>query len=201
MRHTTLPSGFTLIEMLVSLSLFTIVATIATGTLLSLIGSNSRIVDEQVVISGLSFALDSMTREIRTGSEYYCNRADIIDGVNYDENDVRNCGAGETGLSFREGGESISDGSDNKRIAYYLANGAIMRRIGNSPAEQLTGAAVRVTELRFFVEGTEPLTLAATPSESVQPTVTIVVTADATNSDLQKTFTIQSTVTQRALDI
>jgi len=65
-------SGFTLIEMLVSLSLFTVVITITVGSLLVLINGNRELVSTQSVMDSLSFSLDSMTREIRTGRSYVC---------------------------------------------------------------------------------------------------------------------------------
>jgi len=64
--------GFTLIEMIVSLGLFSIVITISVGALLVLIATNEQLQAEQSVMTNLSFALDSMTREIRTGTNYYC---------------------------------------------------------------------------------------------------------------------------------
>jgi hypothetical protein len=38
----------------------------------------ARVVDEQASLTTLSFALDSMTREIRTGSEYYCDTVNQV---------------------------------------------------------------------------------------------------------------------------
>src|SRR6056297_849303 len=72
MYHKQTTAGFTLIEMIVSLALFSVVVTISVGALLVLIASNRQLQDEQAVLTNLSFALDSMTREIRTGSAYVC---------------------------------------------------------------------------------------------------------------------------------
>ena len=190
-------AGFTLIEMLVSLALFTVVATIAVGTMLVLVGGNGRVVGEQVVTSSLTFALDSMSREIRTGSEYFCGTAGAVQGVT-SLTAVQDCATGNTGISFREAGESISGGTSNSRISYYFNNGSLFRRVGLNTEERLLNNDITVTDVRFIVTGTEPLTLNNT--NKLQPTVTIIVTGAAA-TDLTRTFTVQTTVTQRALDI
>ncbi len=136
-RPTT--AGFSLIEMIVSLGIFSIIVTTAVGALLVLISANQRLQGEQSVMTNLSFALDSMTREIRTGYNYYCDStysAQATGGPgNFfsDENSqediigdsTRDCaslplGHRVEGLSFYEGGNSIiGSGSTDRRILYY----------------------------------------------------------------------------------
>ena len=67
--------GFTLVEMIVS-RYFSIVVTTAVGAMLVLISTNQQLQSEQNVMTNLSFALDTMTREIRTGYNYYCTTSD-----------------------------------------------------------------------------------------------------------------------------
>ncbi len=64
--------GFTLIEMIVSLGIFSIVSTMTVGSLLVLISGNQQLQGEQNAMTNLAFAIDSMTREMRTGSSYVC---------------------------------------------------------------------------------------------------------------------------------
>jgi prepilin-type N-terminal cleavage/methylation domain-containing protein len=193
-------AGFTLIEMLVSLALFTIIATVTVGTLLVLIAGNSRVTGEQEVLTTLSFALDSMTREIRTGSEYFCGNANsvISASVVSSSTDEQSCSIPNFGLSFRESGQSISEGDDNNRIAYYFKNKMIYRRVGDKTETPLIGNEISVLDARFVVTGTPPL---RNSSDKQQPTVTIFITAQASSSELTKPFTLQTTVVQRALDI
>lgn len=200
MDQTRSTHGFTLVEMLVSLALFTIVATMAVGTLLVLISGNSRVVGEQTSLTSLSFALDSMTREIRTGSEYFCDTAtQVASAAVYNSvTAVQNCINGDTGFSFREAGESITGGSGAKRIAYYFSNNTLWRKVGSSAAEPIVTNDVRIINARFVVTGASPL---GTSTEIVQPTVSILLEAQSSTSDSGKTFTLQSTVTQRSLDL
>lgn len=64
--------GFTLLEMIVALAIFSVVAVIAVGALVRVVGLNRRAQTLQSAMIDLSFALESMSREIRVGSTYYC---------------------------------------------------------------------------------------------------------------------------------
>lgn len=203
MQHRQSQTGFTLVEMLVSLALFTIVATMAVGTLLVLIGGNGRVVSEQTVLTSLSFALDSMTREIRTGSEYFCGNVAAVTAaaVIASTTDVQNCPTdGAVGISFREAGNSItSGGSSARRIAYYFANGTLWRKVGNQDPERLVGDDVDISDGRFVIAGTTPLDGG---NDIRQPSVSVIIEALATGIDAtDRRFVLQTTVTQRALDI
>ena len=123
-KLTQSSNGFTLIEMLVSLALFTIVITITMGAFLSLIGNSGRLQNEQTIMTSLTFALDSMTREIRTGTEYFCTAT--ASTTNYNATQIANCSptAGSSGISFRESGGSInSNPLSFNRIAYFKLKG------------------------------------------------------------------------------
>lgn len=207
-------SGFTLVEMLVSLALFTIVSTIATGTLLVLIRSNSDTVDEQLVMTSLNFAMDSMTREIRTGSRYFCDNAvDVVrtsSGHPLNGTDgafmVQDCPSGAVGVSFREGGNSVSGNEVHQRIAYYYdaPNQTIMRQVGDNSPQSILSDDVRVTQMRFVVLNTDPLERESTligQHNIHQPTVTIAIIAEADTADGVVPLALHTTVTQRALDL
>lgn len=191
--------GFTLIEVLVSLSLFTIVVTISVSTLLVLIDANSKSQSMQVVMSNLSFALDSMTREIRTGDSYYChNNSGQLPTSGTDN---RDCANGEGAFAFNEGGESItgmvcSGAGCSRRIAYRLNGTTIERRLGStSQWVPVTSPDVVIEELDFVVTG-------STPGDNVPPTVTIYLTGRVGNeAQTGSEFQIQTTVTQILLDV
>ena len=72
-EHSVRARGFTLVELMVSLTIFSIVMMVSTGTLLVLIDVNAKAQALYSATSNLSFALDSMTREMRTGYHYYCD--------------------------------------------------------------------------------------------------------------------------------
>src|SRR4051812_23311158 len=71
-RDTMTDRGFTLIEMIVSLAIFTVVAVVAVGSLVRVVALNRQAQTLQSSVNNLSFALDSMSREIRQGSALTC---------------------------------------------------------------------------------------------------------------------------------
>ena len=65
-------NGFTLIEMIVALAIFSIVATVALGALMKIISANKKAQTLQSAMTNLNFALESMSREMRVGNNYSC---------------------------------------------------------------------------------------------------------------------------------
>jgi len=211
-----------LIEMIVSLALFSVVITIAVGAFLVLIAANKQLQDEQAVLTNLSFALDSMTREIRTGSGFVCvSRSNTVgqDNIFRDRQDLdsmdsfagiafRDCAAGRVGdnfhgITFIEGGDSITDTAS--RIVYFHQvpdetldrAGALYRRIGDGDAQKITSDGVDIVAADFFVTGARPLA----DGDQSQPTVTIYLEAQVAGATNPKTYPIQTTVVQRTLDL
>ena len=64
--------AFTLIEILVALSIFAIVVVVALAALVKIIDANKKSQTIQDAVVNMSFTMESMTRELRTGSTYYC---------------------------------------------------------------------------------------------------------------------------------
>jgi len=201
--------GFTLIEMIVSLAVFSIVVTTAIGAMLVLISTNQQLQAEQNVITNLSFALDTMTREIRTGDKYYCANSGSGDDLKVFTEDqesigtaTKNCIVQSTyqyrGVSFFEGGESLTKDTTvaSNRISYFydFNQKAIFRRLGNETAQAITSSGLVITDMQFFVSG-------AVVGDDEQPTVTIYIEAKEKDDAEAKTYHLETTVTQRILDI
>ena len=205
-------AGFTLIEMIVSLALFATVSTVAVGSLLVLIDNNRELRGEQSLITNISFALDMMARDIRTGFDYHCATPDNQNQLNNNILNVDNLtpqscpnGASSTGdpnrrhvLSFVEGSSRVAE--DDVRMAYYfqpeadVGTGTIMRHRGNGDADtaqSIISESINITDADFIVTGAER-------QDGNQPTVTIVLEVE---TDDGAEFTVQTTVTQRFLDI
>lgn len=65
--------GFTLIETMVSLSIFSVVMVASVGIILSIISSNKRNQAVNSVVNNLNYSIESMIRDIKTGFSYKCN--------------------------------------------------------------------------------------------------------------------------------
>jgi len=64
--------GFTLIEIIVSLAVFIVVATISVGAFLKILTANKQSQALETAMNNANFALDSMTRDLRVGEDFYC---------------------------------------------------------------------------------------------------------------------------------
>lgn len=195
-----------------------------------LIATNKQLQAEQSVMTNLAFALDTMTREIRTGYNYVCDSVPnsnagvtgltptltgqppqiFNDTVNEHEDigdRTKDCDTGRDpssdnlqGLSFYEGGDSITSSSGGRRILYFYDATArtIMRRVGNDIAQSIVSSGLVVQNAEFFVTG-------STPSDGgvdvEQPTVTIYIEAQDVDDPTAKSYYLQTTVTQRTLDL
>ncbi len=187
--------GFSLIEMMVSIALFAIVVTTSVGTLLVLVDANAKSQSIQIAINNLSFAIDVMTRQIRTGTDFYCanNQPAITSGSSL-KSGVSDCANGGSAIAF-------TDTRTGQRVSFALAhpNGTTIQRridgVGGNAWLDMTGSNINITNLDFVVTGSGP-------SDDVQPSVTIFVEATVGDvTGLGSQFEIQTSVVQRKLDI
>lgn len=199
--------GFTLIELLVSTAVFTIVMVVALGALLSLSEANRKADILNSSINNLSFALDSMSRALRTGTNYHCTSGGILA-------EPKDCGAG--------GSSGITPGTyltfldaDGIRVTYRFDNaqdetslcgqtakpyGCIERSVNGGAFLPLTMPEVIVTNLSFYVTGAEAKS--SSSKDAVQPKVTILLNAYTSVKATQKSvFSLQTSVTQRIYDL
>src|SRR3989344_5283610 len=70
--------GFTLLEMLISMAIFTIAVFIVMTTLFSITNVQKKVIAKQSAEDNLRFAFESMTKEIRTGKVYHCGTSGTI---------------------------------------------------------------------------------------------------------------------------
>lgn len=201
--YTKQNRGFTLIEMLVSLALFAIVVTTSVGTLLVLIDANAKAQSIQIAINNLSFALDSMTRQMRTGTDFYCgNNIATIQSSGNLRTGRRDCTSGGEGIAF-------TDSRTGERIGYAIQGPnpqgtEILRKVdvpsGSSGSWlSMTGDNIVVTELGFWVSGAAD---SLSDGDEFPPAITIYIEAEVGDvSGLGSTYQVQTTVTQRQYDL
>lgn len=101
-------SGFTLIEVMVAISIFVIVAVIATGALITAQHISQKARAIKLVMDNLNFALDSMALKIRAGGDYEClgTRRDSPPAENDNPSPAQcaSASSGGEGLFFYSGG-------------------------------------------------------------------------------------------------
>ncbi|MDP3962578.1 MAG: type II secretion system protein [bacterium] len=121
--------GFTLLEMIVSISIFTIVALVAVGSLLKVVDANKKAQSLKTSINNINFALDSISREMRVGRNYYCSP-----GLSFPSRaaiealgSAGSCGpitSGSWTVAFKSSQACLDDPKSNRIFAYQFDSSA-----------------------------------------------------------------------------
>ncbi|MEX2013985.1 MAG: type II secretion system protein [Parcubacteria group bacterium] len=170
--------GFTLIELMVAISIFIVVMTISMGSILGVFEANRKSRSLRTVLNNLNLAVESMAKEMRFGTIYHCGSGSVTV--------PQNCPTGGTRMSFLS--------SDNVQITYHLNNQTIQKRVGTGPFIAVTAPEIVIDDLTFY-------TLGALPGDTFQPKVIIIIKSHAGNEKGRSDFTLQTLVSQRVLDI
>lgn len=67
-----LNKGFSLVEMLVAIAVFMSIMTIAISSLISIISANKKSQAIKSTVDNVTFALENISRDMRTGTDYHC---------------------------------------------------------------------------------------------------------------------------------
>ncbi|MFA6519203.1 MAG: prepilin-type N-terminal cleavage/methylation domain-containing protein [Candidatus Paceibacterota bacterium] len=165
-------TGYTLIELIIATGLFSLIMLLASGAYLMMIGLQRQAQGIATGIDNLSFAIETMTRDIRTGTAYTCPGG------------TSNCTIDGSGIGF-----SFTD-SDGSPVTYALSSNSITQN-GNA----LTDPSVDITALTFYVSGTSK-------SDNAQPHVTITISGKVLyGQGKSETFHIETGATMRGSDL
>ena len=189
--------GFTLLEMLVSTSLFIVAMLVIVSALISLETASRKARTIRIAADNVSAAVSSMSRAIRMGSYIHCGCTGTH-AVLAAPQDCEISGAG-TGELPASGGTCLAfeaqNGNpliDSDQYVYRLWNNRIQRSV-NSGDDWLdmTAPEIRIDALAFYVGGTE--------LNENQPYVTMLVRGTATYPivKINTTFDIETTVAVR----
>lgn len=164
-------SGFTLVEIMVAISIFSIVALITTGALISANRVNQKVQATKLVMDNLNFALDSMLFKMR-----------------------------KSGVEFSGGGDSITltqqDANPPVILTYCLANSGLhlQKGVGACTASSLplTAPAITITGLQF-----QPFNINPNAAQPGWPRVVISLAGTAKVGHETTNFELQTTVSAR----
>lgn len=176
-------NGFTLLEMLISIGIFSVVVIATIGITLSVTQAQIKAANIQVIQDNIRFSLELMTKEMRTGTNF------VISGY----------------CTLVPDAEISFEGNSGNR-AYFLdsSTNTIMRlkqKIASASdclvASALTSEEISVDNLKFLLSGQ-----AIGPTDG-QPkiTITISLTSKSPKFQLESSMNLQTTVIQRLRDL
>ncbi len=183
--------GFTLIEIMVSVSVFVVIMVISMGTIVTIIDANRKSQSLRTVMDNLNFTIEAMTRTIRFATNYHCD-VTIIDPL---VTLPRDCVAGATSI--------VVLASNGDTVTYKLSGTQIKRDINSfagidSSDYSLTSSDVTITDLSFRVIGSYGYGGGA---NKLQPQVIITIGGySGSKLTSRSSFLLQTTVSQRVFD-
>lgn len=166
--------GFTLVEMLIVVLIFSIVIGAAVGVFVSAIKIQKYNLTYQQLLNQVSYAMEYMSRAVRMAAK-----------------DDGTCGF--SGENYK-----VSDG--NRKIEFRNYKGECQEFYWDTDTNQLVSSSAltsddfEITSLNFIVVG-------ASDSDNIQPRVTISMQVQGKGSGYQPKVNIQTTISQRNLDI
>ncbi len=177
--------GFTLIELMVATSIFMMVMLVAMGSLIVTSNSAKKSQTLNFTMDNLSFAIESMSRSLRMGTNYYC-----ADSFSFGEDmGVSDCVLGAEGIAFKPVGLSSS-----RRMAYWV-NGGTIQRCDTDPTVScvdIVSPNIDIDTLKFFVNGTG--------DDDIQPSIYMILKGSVTIKEEVTSFAIQTMISQRTLE-
>ena len=167
-------NGFTLVELLVAIGLFSVTVAIAAGGFVSALRTERQTAALVSANSNVSLAIEQMARELRTGFDFCVNGQSCPD---------------PSVLSFKNVTSQV--------VTYCLNSGAIWRggagTCAGSGFQKITADDVNVQFLKFIPVGSN----APGSCDNLQPRVTIALGVSAKELGVQGSVNLQTTASVR----
>lgn len=185
-----LVSGFTLIELMVATSIFIVIMLGSMSSLFVLLnaGKSSRAL--RFAMDNVNFAMESMTRAIRMGTNYYC----VSSGSSIAMDDVtstHDCTSSDDGtfIAF------VPQGVTTSRIGYKLHTNQTtginsLQKCDLTTCVDVVSPDVNIEKLKFFVKGSDG-------SDRIQANVYIIVKGTIMVKGVPTSFSLQTSASQR----
>jgi len=170
-------TGFTIIELLVAMSLFLILVAVATGTFIQTLKTQRTITELTAANDNATQAIEQIAREIRTGFGFTDSTENLLKFTNYHNESV----------SYRlEANDRILCGQKDGKV------GCLVRSTGDSSVwSPITAPEVKVERLKFIISGKEL-------TDDFPVRVTIVLTV-AGPKDIK--VNLQTTISSRVIEL
>jgi prepilin-type N-terminal cleavage/methylation domain-containing protein len=185
-------AGFTLVEMLVVLALFSITTTVIVDIFMTATRAQRKTLAAQKIQSDARFSMEAMAREARMDMIDYAYYGGTISEIPTTVLALRD--QDDNQIIFKKSNENCPTGIDQCLVVSIDG--------GNSWAS-ITSGGIKVTSLNFYIAPTvDPFLLdteSGTYASDISPRVTITLTVEGvgTRPEEQKVISLQTTVSSR----
>lgn len=179
---------------MVATSIFMIIMLIAMGSLITTSDTSKKAQALRTAMDNVNFAMESMTRSLRMGTDYYCVAPGVSVPLPLAAGFYSDCPLGTRGggaVVFTQATSSIP-----RNMAYTLmprndANGtSVLQSCDPNECLDLIASNIDVQKLTFFVNGSDV-------SDKIQPSVYIIMRGTITIKGEVTTFALQTMTSQR----
>ncbi len=181
-------SGFTIIETMISISVFLVVVMIGMGALLNANLLHEKSQKMRSIMDNLNFVMEDMSRNLRTGYDYTC----LSRGSDSTE------GCWWVGFKHQSGGQWVYFVGNLETSQSDLGAGIFKSTEGSNPDKftKMTPDEVEVdlNNSGFWISGAES-------GDNKQPFVTIRLIGEINFREVKTPFSLQTSVSQRNIDI
>ncbi len=196
-------TGFTLVEMMVAIAVFSIVMVTAMSALLNVIDANNKARALKAAVNNISFALEGISKDMRVGANYLCGD-DVVEVTTKAHDGVTglNCPSGGKVIGYRSPRAIPADPIAENNFAFYWFNEdennikECLEKSGRTCNNEgdflpITSNEVTLDNVTFYVLGAQDANL--------QPRMLMTITGHAGNKDKIRTeFDLQTGVSQIA---
>jgi len=183
-------AGFTLIEMLVVIIIFCLLVVAIIGVFVSVLRIQRYYLASQQLLNETSYVMEYMGRFIRMAQKDSAGNC-ITQGTNYYPQ-LDNSSDSLKFLNYRSQCQEFYLGDEDEIPS---ATGTILyQKINDENILPLTSDGIEIKKLNFCIKGGDQ-------GNQSQPRVTIYLEAEAVNSNPRPKIKIQTTISQRELDI
>ncbi len=206
--------GFTLVEVMVAVGLFVVVAIISITAVLSVNSTHRRTREYRQALDSVNFLMEDMSRNIRLGMKYHCDASVISDVENNSLSDLDtpiDCWSGSPAISFE--GQNGDSSTNTDQVAYMIAPKKIGSGYTVYKKNQDSEIMHQVLPEEIFIDqdsshfitigalpGDDVNNPSSDPTDQIQPRVNIVLSGYVVYKGENILFNIQTTVTQRLID-
>ena len=188
-KKTQKNRGFTLIELMVATSIFVIIMLASMSSLFIMLNASKNSKALRSAMDNVNFAMESMTRSIRMGTNYYCVPTGQSMPVSLDV--AQDCDSnGGTYIAF------VPQENTGFRVGYKLTprndtNGTYtLQRCDINSCVDIVSTDINIERLKFFIKGSGN-------NDGTQASVYIIIKGTVKVKGVPTSFAIQTMASQR----